>query len=436
MSMISKALLNKKMKSKQNQVIAGVGAGVVVLVVGAIMFMGGAKHHAKAAQKLDLTGAVSEDFTKANTQSAVESEQQRLDKLADSISEIKKMMQAQGHQNSKLASSNSTTIKALNIELQRLKNQPRIIKQVVQNKAKGHASHPGGLSYAGALGEGAMPQSMGLVNQGITTTSFNYTRTKRDVFSPKNYVPTGTFVRAVIIGGADANASVSGQSSTSPLLMRIIASGTLPNGKHSSLKGCFALGSVYGDISSERGQVTLTNISCTKANGQVIDKPIKGWAFGIHGLEGVRGKPIMRNGKILFNAGAAGFLSGFGKAFQQASETVNQTALGSTSTVSPNQALRFGAYGGAGTAAEKLADYYIKLAEQYHPVIEIRAGNMVDLVFAKGFSLTPLAGDSVKSANTTAAKPATNHQGTKIDTASLIEEIKHSELGQTIGRNS
>ena len=36
---------------------------------------------------------------------------------------------------------------------------------------------------------------------------------------------------------------------------------------------------------------------------------------------------------------------------------------------------------------DKLAEYNIKRAEQYHPVIQLSAGTVVDIVFQEGFFL-------------------------------------------------
>lgn len=46
--------------------------------------------------------------------------------------------------------------------------------------------------------------------------------------------------------------------------------------------------------------------------------------------------------------------------------------------------------GGASKAAQTLSEYYIKRAEQYHPVIPIGASNEVTLVFQDGFQLKTL----------------------------------------------
>jgi hypothetical protein len=45
---------------------------------------------------------------------------------------------------------------------------------------------------------------------------------------------------------------------------------------------------------------------------------------------------------------------------------------------------------GASKAADTLSQYWIKRAEQYHPVIDIGAGNLVTVVFQKGFRLETL----------------------------------------------
>lgn len=43
--------------------------------------------------------------------------------------------------------------------------------------------------------------------------------------------------------------------------------------------------------------------------------------------------------------------------------------------------------GGAASAADRLAEYYIKRAEQYQPVVSLYAGTNVEVVFMEGVSL-------------------------------------------------
>ena len=75
---------------------------------------------------------------------------------------------------------------------------------------------------------------------------------------------------------------------------------------------------------------------------------------------------------------------------------------------------------------DKLANYYIKRADQYHPIIEIGAGNVATLVFEKGFSLNPDQKTPSQS-----KKPAQQDQ--TLIPQNLLEQIRHSHMGQAIG---
>ena len=220
----------------------------------------------------------------------------------------------------------------------------------------------------------------------------------------KNYVPTGSFVRAVMLGGADANAGVNGSADARPVLFRLLTRGTLPNGKHSKLKGCLAVGSVYGSISEERGIIRLESLSCTLTNGDILDTAVKGTAFGVYGKNGVRGIPVLKNGKIVYSAGIGGFISGIGKAASQMFTDQSISPLGETTSVKPQFALGYAGADGVSTAASKIADYYIKLAEQYHPIVQLDAGTQVDLVFLQGFSLDPDKAQAVHLGDSTVTK--------------------------------
>ena len=245
-------------------------------------------------------------------------------------------------------------------------------------------------------------------NNGIANFSFSYNTQKTETpdqneCTPKNCILPGTFVKAVMIGAADANASVNGQSNTTPIVFDILGRGTLPNGYYSHLKGCYVLGEVYGDVSSSRGEVKLSQISCI-FNGKPISKTINGTAYYL-GKEGVFGNTITKNGSMLWNAGVSGMLSGLAEGVSQAQQTQSISPLGTTSSVAPNKiAMSMGA-NGVQTAANTLANYYIKRADQYHSVIELNSGTTVDLVFMNKFLLTP---DSAQSTGALVTTPSQN----------------------------
>ena len=206
-----------------------------------------------------------------------------------------------------------------------------------------------------------------------------------NVKNSDTYVPSGSFVQAVMIGGADASAAVNSQANPIPMLFRIIDDGTLPNQRRSHLKNCFVTAAVVGDISSERGNIRLETLSCTTPKNIIIDMPVQGTVFGPEGKNGVRGIPLWREGAVLQRAFAAGALSGLADGLSQQNTTSAVSPLGSTTSINPSGLFQYGAAQGASHAMTKLADYNIRRAEQYHPVIQLSAGTVVDIVFLKGF---------------------------------------------------
>ena len=205
--------------------------------------------------------------------------------------------------------------------------------------------------------------------------------------NPDSYVPAGTFAEAIVLGAADASAGVTSSSKPIPMIFRIIADGTVPNQRKSHLKGCVVIGSVIGDISSERGEINLNRISCTFPNGEIVEQQIDGNVFGMDGKNGIRGNPVWREGALLGRAAVAGSLSGFANGISQSYTTSSISPLGSTQTVDNGAIFKYGMANGASNAMEKLAEYNIKRAEQYHPVIQLSAGQSVDVVFIRGFYL-------------------------------------------------
>ena len=59
------------------------------------------------------------------------------------------------------------------------------------------------------------------------------------------------------------------------------------------------------------------------------------------------------------------------------------------SSKSSRDLVKTGIGGGAGEAGKLLAEYYLKLAEEVFPVIEIDAGRRVDVIITEGTELAP-----------------------------------------------
>lgn len=228
------------------------------------------------------------------------------------------------------------------------------------------------------------------VDRSIKEIKFNLSKPVAKVTPKKNidsYVPSGTFVKAVMIGGADASAAVYSQAILSPMVFRIIENGTMPNHKKSHLKNCVVTGAVFGDISSERGLIRAEQLSCIFPNGQILDIKINGAVFGPEGKNGIRGNPMWRENALLQRAFAAGSLSGLAEGLSQSYSTNSVSPEGVVQAVKDGKVFQNGLAKGLGKAMDKLADYNIQRAEQYHPVIQLSAGTVVDIVFLNGFYL-------------------------------------------------
>ncbi len=201
------------------------------------------------------------------------------------------------------------------------------------------------------------------------------------------YIPSGSFMRAVLLGGLDASTGGQAQNNPWPVLMRVQNNAFLPNRYRAKVKECFVLGSGYGDLSSERAFLRLESLSCVLSDGQVIDTTAKGYVVGEDGKAGMRGRLVSKQGQVLANALLTGLVSGIGQGVSMASTNYAMSPLGGVGIVPPGQQVEAGVGAGIGTSLGKLSQYYMTLADKIFPIIEIDAGRVVDIVLTKGMKL-------------------------------------------------
>jgi conjugal transfer pilus assembly protein TraB len=218
-------------------------------------------------------------------------------------------------------------------------------------------------------------------------TPMDATKSNPAARDARRYIPSGAFTRAILLGGLDAPTGGQSQRNPQPVLLRLVDNAVLPNHFRSKIKECFVVGAGFGDVSSERAYIRTESLSCVTREGTAIDVPIKGYVAGEDGKAGMRGRLVSKQGQLLANALLAGVASGIGQAFQQSSTTMSVSPLGATSTVEPGKQFEAGFGTGVGKALDRLAQYYISLAEKVFPVIEIDAGRTVDVVITQGISL-------------------------------------------------
>ena len=200
-------------------------------------------------------------------------------------------------------------------------------------------------------------------------------------------IPAGSFVPGILLNGLNAPAGGKALSNPLPVLIRIVDLSILPNDFRADIKGCFVIGAGYGDLSSERAYIRLEGLSCIKTDGEVIERKVEGYVSGEDGLVGLAGRVVTKQGQLLARTLIAGFLEGVANAFQYSSTNLLIAPQGAVSTINPDRTLQYGIVSGTAEAAKKLADFYMKLANQMFPVIEVNAGRKVDIVFLKSVSL-------------------------------------------------
>jgi conjugal transfer pilus assembly protein TraB len=201
------------------------------------------------------------------------------------------------------------------------------------------------------------------------------------------YLPP-SFMEATLLSGLDAPTVDSAKGQPVPVLLRVKDLAVLPNKVKANLKGCFVIGEGYGSLSDERAHLRLVTLSCIAKNGDaVIDQKVKGFVVDEDGKIGLRGVVVSKMGSVLARSMLAGFFGGLGQAVQASSTTTSISALGTTQTIQPSELLKAGAGGGIAQGASELQKFYLELARQSLPVVEVGATKNVTLVISEGVDL-------------------------------------------------
>ncbi|MBX3681837.1 MAG: conjugal transfer protein TraB [Thauera sp.] len=225
----------------------------------------------------------------------------------------------------------------------------------------------------------------------------------------------GSVTRGTLLGGLDAPTGGQSQANPHPVLIRLSDNSVLPNRFRGEYRDCFVIAAGYGDISSERAYLRTENLSCVRADGATLEVKIQGSVYGEDGKVGMRGRLVTKQGQMLANALLAGVVSGIGQGLATSSTEYSTSALGTVASATGAEAYRAGLGTGVGKALDRLAQYYIKLAENTFPVIEVDAGREIDVVITKGVRIdVPMAANTAP-ASRFPASPETRYLETSDD---------------------
>ncbi|MDR3368934.1 TrbI/VirB10 family protein [Rhodoferax sp.] len=261
------------------------------------------------------------------------------------------------------------------------------------SKTSPGAALPGGMpGNPMPMSVDAMPATPGITR--ITLTERNKssspmtgagpdTNSAKDTRTVSTFLPV-SFTRGTLLGGLDAPTGGQSQSNPHPVLIRLSDNSILPNRFRGEYRDCFVVAAGYGDISSERAYLRTESLSCVRTDGATLEVKIQGSVYGEDGKVGMRGRLVTKQGQMLANALLAGVASGIGQGLSTSSTEYSTSALGTVASAQGADAYRAGVGTGVGRALDRLAQYYIKLAENTFPVIEVDAGREIDVVITKG----------------------------------------------------
>lgn len=200
-------------------------------------------------------------------------------------------------------------------------------------------------------------------------------------------VPAGSFVRAQLASGVIAPTGGQGATDPVPALLRVTGLTQLPNFHKADIKNCFLLAETKGNLATETVNFRLKTLTCKRADGSTLEREVSGYVTGENGMEGMAGRVVSKQGAVIARAFLAEFASGIGDAFESSGTTTSITGAGIIETLDPSKTAQTGLASGLSEAFSRLGDFYMDLAEQMVPVIEINAGRNVDVVFIKSVNL-------------------------------------------------
>ncbi len=201
------------------------------------------------------------------------------------------------------------------------------------------------------------------------------------------YLPP-SFMEAQLLTGFDASTSGRGKNNPEPLLLRIQTPAVLPNDVKAGLAGCFVIAEAVGRLDKERADVRLVSLSCLTDKGKaIIDTPVKGFVTDSDSKVGLAGRVVSKMGASTARAVVAGFFGGMGEMFREASTTRSTSAFGSISTINSDDVAQYGIGGGLAEGADTLREFYLDLAKQATPVIEVGAAKKITVIVSEGKEL-------------------------------------------------
>lgn len=211
------------------------------------------------------------------------------------------------------------------------------------------------------------------------------------------FIPSGSMFTGVLLNGLDAPTSSVAQKNPTPVVVRIKREALLPNFASIDVRECFLMAAGYGQLSSERAMMRAESLSCVRHDGQVIESKIDAYIVGSDGKVGIPGRLVSKQGQMIAQSLVAGALGGIGQSLTRSKvPALNINPMGgqdiyqSDSISSIGQS---GLAGGVASATNMIAKFYLDMAKETFPVVEVPAGEVATVIVTRGANL-PLKGST------------------------------------------
>jgi conjugal transfer pilus assembly protein TraB len=158
------------------------------------------------------------------------------------------------------------------------------------------------------------------------------------------------------------------------------------------IRECFLVIGGHGVLATERAQLRTETLSCVREDGRVIEAELEGYAVGEDGKVGMRGRLVSKQGSMIAKSLVSGFLAGFGQAIAPTQVPQLNVTPGSSAqyqSIDMGAAAQAGVGKGISEASKMVAQFYLDMAKEMFPVIEVDAGRKVSIVTLRGIQLSP-----------------------------------------------
>lgn len=385
--MSSKSAIAQKfaaMPPKKRMVVAGGGIFLILAVVGIFMSPSNPAPLQKSKEapqnSLAMPGG-SHDLSFEKLAAQVEASTQDLERVKQKNSQLEKALAAKPAVQPQGSSETLAELKKVKDDMETLKKRPSLDDELPPPSANDMAVVPV------AVEPKPEPSKLRIIG--------GAPRAEKNVDAPEQqqpivFLPAGSNFEGVLLNGMDAPTSAVTMKNPVPALLRIKTDAILPNRHRYDVRECFVIVSGFGVLSTERAQLQLVSLSCEKNDGSVIETKLEGYLVGEDGKVGLRGRLVTKQGQIIAKSLVAGFFSGFSAAMAPTAVPQLNTTPGATVEYQlPNlaNAATAGAAQGMSASAAAISKFYLDMAKEMFPVIEVDSMRRATIILTKGVEL-------------------------------------------------